>query len=251
MERQFGIDISKWQGKNFDIQNAVNNEGVEFAIVKCGGSDKNVYRDSQFENNYNKCKQAGIPVGTYWFSKALTVEEAQRDAEYCYKLLQGKQFELPIYIDVENKEQLRVGVNRLTAIIDAFCDYLEKRGYYVGIYSSKSFFKTYMDDNYLKKYTHWVAAWNYVKPILDSGATVGIWQFGGETNKIRSNKINGQTVDQDYLYIDFPNIIKKNNLNGFGTDNTIRDTLADLIKKGYTIDKIQNILDTMKGVSYQ
>lgn len=246
--QKYGIDISKWQGKNFDLQAAKDNYDIEFVIIKCGGSDKGVYRDSQFENNYNKAKAAGLSCGSYWFSKALTVEEAQRDAEYCYKLLQGKQFELPIYIDVENKEQLRVGVNRLTAIIDAFCDYLEKRGYYVGIYSSKSFFKTYMDDNYLKKYAHWVAAWNYVKPILESGATVGLWQFGGETNKLKSNKINGQTVDQDYLYIDYETVIKKNGLNGFGVDNTIRNTLVALVEKGYNIEKIQEVIDTMKGV---
>lgn len=239
----FGIDISRWQG-DFPLANAVAQEGVQFAVIKCGGSDKGVYTDKQFTANYNKCKSAGIPVGAYWFSKALTVDEAKRDAEYCYNLLAGKQFELPIYIDVENKTQLGVGRDKLTSIIDAFLSYLENKGYYVGIYSSESYFKTYMDDNYLQRYAHWVAKWSTNKPSIKCG----MWQFGGGTNKIRSNQIQGMTVDQDYLFVDYMSVIKKNKLNGFGVDNTIRDALAALIEKGYTIDRIQETLNTMKGV---
>lgn len=239
----FGIDVSRWQS-DFPMANAVRQDGVQFAIIKCGGSDKGVYTDKQFENNYRKCKECNIPVGAYWFSKAMSVDEAKRDAEYCYKLLAGKQFELPIYIDVENKEQLNVGRDKLTSIIDAFLSALEAKGYFVGIYSSESYFKTYMNDDYIsKRFVKWVAAWRTTRP-----AGAGLWQFGGETNKIRSNKIQGMTVDQDYLYVDYMSVIKAKKLNGFGIDNTIRNALAALIEKGYTIDKIQETLDTMKGV---
>ena len=241
--QKFGIDISKWQS-DFPLSVAIASDGVEFVIAKCGGSDKGVYKDPQFENNYKKAKEAGIPIGTYWFSKAMTVEEAQRDAEYCYELLKGKQFELPVYIDVENKQQLSVGKNKLTSIIDAFLSYLEQRGYFVGIYSSESYFKLYMDDNYLQKYAHWIAAWRTSKP---TASNCGIWQFGGETNKIRSNKIQGMTVDQDYMFIDYPSIIKKAKLNGFGVDNTVRDNLVKLHEMGYTYEEIQKTLDSLKG----
>lgn len=240
--QKFGIDISKWQG-DFPIDKAIQSDGVEFAIIKAGGSDKTVpYTDVKFEKNYYNCKKAGIPVGAYWYSKAMNTGDAQRDAEYFYKLLQGKQFELPVYIDVEEKAQLSLGKDNVTEIIDCFLSYLEKRGYYVGIYSSSSYFKTYMNDDYLKKYAHWIAAWGTKKP---EGA--GIWQFGGETNKIRSNKIQGMTVDQDYLFVDYPTVIKSKKLNGFGVDNTIRDDLVKLHNMGYTYDMIQQTLDTLKG----
>lgn len=241
--QKFGIDISKWQG-DFPVKAAVTYDGVEFAIIKCGGSDKGVYKDPKFENNYKKCKEAGIPVGVYWFSKAMSVEEAQRDAEYCYGLLKGKQFELPIYIDVENKQQLAVGKNKLTSIIDAFLSYLENKGYFVGIYSSESYFRSYMNDDYIsKKYAKWVAAWRTSKP-----EGVGMWQFGGETNKLRSNKIQGMTVDQDYMFVDYPSIIKKAKLNGFGVDNTVRDALVKLVEMGYTYNVIEETLNKLKGV---
>lgn len=239
--QKFGIDISKWQG-DFPLAKAVKEDGVEFAIIKCGGSDKGVYTDKQFENNYKKCKEIGIPVGAYWYSKALTPEEAVRDAEYCLQLFKGKQFDLPIYIDVEDKNMLKLGKSRLTAIIDNFCRYLEDRKYYVGIYSSTSCFKTCMDDKFLSRYAHWTAVWGTKKP------DCGIWQFGGETNKLRSNKIQGMTVDQDYLYVDYPSVIKKAKLNGYGIDNTVRDALEKLNKLGYTYDVIQEALDSLKGV---
>lgn len=241
--QKFAIDISKWQG-DFPLANAVRDDGVEAVIIKCGGSDKGVYKDPQFENNYKKAKACGIPVGTYWFSKAMSVEEAQRDAEYCYELLRDKQFELPIYIDVENKQQLSVGKNKLTSIIDAFLSYLENKGYFVGIYSSESYFKTYMDDNYLQKYAHWIAKWSTNKP---AASNCGMWQFGGETNKLRSNKIQGMTVDQDYMFVDYPSIIKKAKLNGFGVDNTVRDALVKLVEMGYTYNVIEETLKSLKG----
>lgn len=241
--QKFAIDISKWQG-DFPLANAVRDDDVEAVIIKCGGSDKGVYKDPQFENNYKKAKACGIPVGVYWFSKAMSVEEAQRDAEYCYELLKGKQFELPIYIDVENKQQLAVGKNKLTSIIDAFLSYLENKGYFVGIYSSESYFKTYMDDNYLQKYAHWIAKWSTNKP---TASNCGMWQFGGETNKLRSNKIQGMTVDQDYMFVDYPSIIKKAKLNGFGVDNTVRDALVKLVEMGYTYNVIEETLKSLKG----
>lgn len=238
----FGIDISRWQA-DFPLEASIASDGVQFVIVKCGGSDKGVYKDKQFEANYYKAKKAGIPVGAYWYSKALTVEEAKRDAEYCYKLLAGKQFDLPIYIDVEDKTQLSIGKDKLTSVIDAFLSYLEAKNYYVGIYSSKSYFKTYMDDNYLKKYAHWIASWGTQRP---EGA--GLWQFGGETNKIRSNKIQGMTVDQDYLFVDYMKVIKEKKLNGYGVDNTIREAIENLMKLGYTYSEIQQTLETFKEV---
>lgn len=234
--QKFGIDISRWQG-DFNLAQAVT-EGVQFVIIKCGGSDKGIYTDVQFENNYRKAKELGIPCGAYWYSKAMTVDEAKRDAEYCYGLLRGKQFELPIFIDVEDKQQCSIGKDKLTSIIDAFLSYLEQRKYYVGIYSSESYFNNVMDENYLKHYCHWCARWSTKRPAINHG----IWQFGGETNKIRSNKICGITVDQDYLYVDYESAIKRLGLNGYGYDPTVHDKLVELHNLGYNYSVIADEL---------
>lgn len=214
--REFGIDISRWQG-NFDMAKA-KSEGVKFVIIKGGGGDKSLYIDQKFEVNYNNAKSLNLPTGCYWFSKALTISAAKKEAEYFYtNCIKGKKFELPIYIDVENKEQLAVGKRLLTDIIKAWCDYLESKNCYVGIYSSLSMYSTYMYDDELQKYAHWVAQWStsctYKKDY-------GMWQFGGETNKIRSNKVAGVVCDQDYMLVDYPSIIKSAGKNGYSKSNS-------------------------------
>ena len=73
-----------------------------------------------------------------------------------------------------------------------------------------------MNDGELTRYSHWVARWGKSKPAPNSGAETQMWQFGGETNYLRSNQIVGRTIDQDYKYVDYESLIKANKLNGFG-----------------------------------
>ena len=205
----FGIDVSKWQG-GFDFDKA-KSEGVKFAILR---GAYHMTKDSRFESYYAACKKRNIPVGVYLYSMAKNVSEARKEADFLISdVLQGKKFEYPIYMDVEDKVQLSLGKKLLTEIVVAFCERLEDAGYYVGIYSSASYFKTYLDESKLKAYDKWVAQWSSKCTYGDS---FGMWQFGGETNVLRSNKIAGVTCDQNYAYKDYPTIIKKAKLNGYG-----------------------------------
>lgn len=207
-----GIDISRWQG-NFNMDQAVK-EGFQFAILKAGGADAGLYKDSRFEENYEKATRLGIPVGAYWFSKALTVEQARKEAEWFASCLTFKQFELPVYMDVEHRAMLDLGKRQLTDVIHAFCQRMEELGYWAGIYSSQSFFASYMIDSELQRYAHWVACWG--KSCSYEGSAFGMWQYGGETNQIRSNTVAGVVCDQNYMLIDYPSMIKAKGLNGFG-----------------------------------
>lgn len=211
--KKFGIDISVWQG-NFDLERA-KREGVEFVIIKGGGGDDGLYVDSRFEQNYRKAKNLGLNVGVYWFSRALTINDAKAEADFfCRYCLKGKQFDLPVFIDVENKTQLFVGPRMLTDIVKAWFEYLENLGYYVGIYSSLYYINRKLYDSELQKYAHWIAQWNTSLDYAHKDIC-GVWQFGGETNYIRSNKVAGVTCDQDYLLIDYPTYIKSHGLNGY------------------------------------
>ncbi len=211
--KKFGIDISKWQG-NFNFKKAIN-EGVTFAILKGGGGDNGLYTDAKFEKNYAEAKKNNIPVGAYWFSKATSIDEAANEAEYFYRnILRKKQFELPIFIDVEHKDMFALGKDKLTEIVKVWCDKLETLGFWVGIYSTVYAFSAYMNDSELERYTHWVAQWaeecTYPNPDV-----MGIWQFGGETNLLRKNTVADVVCDQNYMYRDFPALIKERGLNGF------------------------------------
>lgn len=214
MDQKFGIDVSRWQG-DFNFANAKNNEGVEFTIIKAGGGDDGLYKDSRFEDNYRKCMECGLPKGAYFFGNAKSVADAKKEAEYFISILGGKKYEYPVFYDVEGKMITDNDRATLTGIVKAFCSTMEAAGYWVGIYSSESFFNSKMNDGELTRYSHWIARWGKGKPVLSSGAETQMWQFGGETNLIRSNKINGQTCDQNYCYVDYPAKIKAAGLNGY------------------------------------
>ena len=131
--------------------------------------------------------------------------------------LKGKQFDYPIYIDVEDdtggRKWLRnAGKEAITDGIIGFCETLENLGYYVGIYANLDWFNNWINQDRVKDYDKWLAAWMSNKPSTYLGDRM--WQFGGETNRIRSPYLAGQIVDQDYCYYDYPSVIK-NGFNGY------------------------------------
>ena len=192
--QRFGIDISKWQ-KGFDFDKA-KAEGVEFIILRGAYSNS---KDSCFDGFYKSCKDRGIPVGVYHYSMAQTVQDAKNEAKLMLSILKGKQFEYPIYLDVEDKTQAKLGKSALTSIIKTYCDALEDAGYYVGIYSTSIYLNSYTNIAELRKYDKWIAQWYTHRSFtIDHG----MWQFGGETNYLRSNKVAGVICDQDYAYKD-------------------------------------------------
>ena len=217
MAAKFGIDVSRWQG-NFDF-NQAKAEGVEFVIIKAGGGDDGLYRDSKYERHYANAKAAGLGVGAYFFGAAKNVDAAIKEADKFIELLKGKQFEYPVWYDVEG-DMLNIGKNLLTDVTLAFCNRVEQAGYYTGIYSGEWALNNQFDDKKLMHFAHWVAKWASTPPKLKSGMSVGIWQFGGSTNKIRTNKVAGVVCDQDYCYVDYPEAIKRLGLNGFPKPGT-------------------------------
>ena len=211
MEKR-GLDISSYQkGISFD---AIKNS-VEFLILRAGftgwGTGVSYNKDSCFENFYSQAKSRGIPVGAYWYSCANTYQKGVNEANYMYNnCLKGKQFEYPIYIDVEDTHHQvnnKVGV---TEAIKGFCETLEAKGYYVGIYASDiSGFKDKMNIGELNSYDKWVARYGSTPKYVPS---YGIWQSSS------SGKINGYSgnLDTDVAYKDYPSIIKSQGLNGYG-----------------------------------
>lgn len=215
------IDVSTHNG-NIDFQK-VRAAGVENVIIRCGftgyGRSHTLNKDARFEENYKKAKEAGLNVGAYYFSVALTEADALREAAFVLSLLKGKQFELPIYYDVEDVHdtsaagvlpQNMQGLSKaqLTAIVNRFCDTVEKAGYFVGIYSGKYWFRDEMDMSVLNRYTVWLAHWTTQ---TDYTGPYGLWQY---TDSGRVDGISGN-VDMNILYQDFTPVIKRLGLNGF------------------------------------
>ena len=96
-----------------------------------------------------------------------------------------------------------------SAIVRAFCEVLEKAGYWVGLYTSRSFLASHTEDDIKTRYALWIAEWG---PKLNYSGNVGIWQYS-ETGKV--DGISGN-VDLDIAYVDYATKVKAKGLNGYG-----------------------------------
>lgn len=202
-----GIDISHWQGNiNF---NKLKESGISFVIIKAGGSDKGFYTDSCFNRYYTDAKAAGLHIGAYYFvgKHCIDSSSGQADAKRFADIIKGKQFDFPVYIDLE--ATLPADKRGATDATIAFCRYMESIGYYVGVYSSDiSGFVDRLETSRLSPFDKWVARYGKIPQNVKK---FGIWQYANNGNV---HGINGD-VDLDYCYVNYPSIIKKHRLNGY------------------------------------
>ena len=199
-----GIDISVWQG-NVDFTKFPKD--ISFVMMRAGYGRYVSQTDKQFVNNYNKAVAAGIPVGAYWYSYALSPEEARLEARVCMQVLGGRKFQYPIAFDIEEKSQFALGIDRVSAIVDAFCSEMEAGGYYVSIYCSAYYLNNYISKAVRDRYDVWVAHYNTNKPAYNG--SYNMWQYTpyGSVSGISGN------VDMDYCYCDYPAIMARTKLN--------------------------------------
>ena len=200
-----GIDVSSYQGSiNWD---AVANSGVEFAIIRCGTtnkSDANYSQDSKFRTNYQGAVNAGIPIGTYMYTSANTKSEMKSNVESMLSTIAGCQFSYPVYIDVEQaSRQTALGKQALTEIILYGLQMIKDSGYTAGVYANQDWFNNYVDRSIIQSegYEIWLARYpsgSYaVDPSgYDYSSTCSIWQY---SNKGSVSGISGN-VDVDVSY---------------------------------------------------
>lgn len=193
VEKAKCIDISEWNGDiNF---NKVRNTGVTCVIIRAGyGKDPN-QEDNKFQEYYRQAKSAGLNVGAYWYSYATSVDAAKAEVKNCMNTIGGKQFDLPVFLDVEEYRQAVLPRRTLTDIISAFCDGIKSYGYDVGMYSAKSMLvDSAYPDELSSKYLIWMAAPN--TSYSDLPSYVDLWQYSwnGKVDGIRND------VDLNYIY---------------------------------------------------
>lgn len=191
-----GVDVSKFQGTiNW---NAVKADGIDFAIIRCGyrgyGSGKLV-EDSNFRQNIKGAIAAGLKVGVYFYSQAITEEEAVEEASMVLSLVSGYSLPMGVYYDTE---QVGTDVGRAdgisaaqrTACAVAFCETIRNAGYTAGVYSYASWFYNALNFANISKYRIWIAQY---RDTLSFNYRYNIWQY---TSK---GSVNGipQPVDMN------------------------------------------------------
>lgn len=214
-----GVDISKHNG-DVDIKK-IKSAGYDFAMIRCGvGGDYSSQDDNRFEENVRKCEEAGMPWGVYLYSYALNVNSAKNEVQHTLRLLKNKKPSLPVAFDMEDADGYKnkngmPSDSELVAICKSYLKGIKDAGYYPMLYASLSWLNGKLNDKeLLSGYDIWVAQWN--TECKFKGDTIGIWQYGGETNYIDGNSISGVgVIDKDFCYKDYPLLIKNRGYNGW------------------------------------
>ena len=199
-----GVDVSSYD-KDFDWEAAAN-DGISFTFIRIGWrgyTEGGLNTDEYFAQNYAGAKECGLDVGVYFFSSAITEEEAVEEAQFVLDQLDavGAQLDLPVAFDLENVSDSQGRANNLSssqasAIANAFCETIEAAGYETIIYGNISDLARYNESVTTKADRDvWLAEYETSTPSADFNFT--IWQFSayGYIEGISRN------VDLDIMFI--------------------------------------------------
>nr|DAX10504.1 MAG TPA: hypothetical protein [Bacteriophage sp.] len=198
MARVTCVDISEFQqGINF---NKMKNDGIKAVIIRAGYGREVSQKDSMFESHYRNAKAAGLKIGVYWYSYADSVNDAEKEAKACLECINNKSLDMPIYYDLEDNSQVKLGKAKLTAIAERFCETIKKSNYRAGVYANLNWFNNYLDYDKLKaKYSIWLAQYNdkaeLACDIWQNSSTGKVSGYGGniDTNVIYNDNIFGKS----------------------------------------------------------
>jgi GH25 family lysozyme M1 (1,4-beta-N-acetylmuramidase) len=216
-----GIDVSRWNhatdanGNYLPLDwKKIADSGVDFVILKAGSTKSGL--EPTFEMDYAGAREAGLEIGVYFYTYATTLEGIEKDARDLLSYINGKKFEYPIYLDLEDSSLEALGKNYLSEMCEKFITLLQSEGYYAGLYSNHNWLTYVLDGaKVFTLYDVWYAryplsekpTWNEQK----YGKQLGMWQYS------ESGEIDGLdgSFDLNYAYKDYKEIMQKWELNGF------------------------------------
>lgn len=175
-----GIDVSEHQGA-IDW-NAVASDGIGFAFIRIGNrgaTEGAIYLDERYVENMNGATEAGIPVGVYFFSQAVTAEEAREEADFVLAMLGDTELAYPVVYDhepVSGIEGRADGLSRaqMTENARAFCSRISEAGFEPMIYGNKRDIARF-DLSQLEGIDVWFAEYGAAPPSGQFDFT--IWQY--------------------------------------------------------------------------
>lgn len=185
-----GVDVSSWQ-RTVDWQQ-VKDAGMDFAMLRLGyrGTDLGgIFADDYAQSNYENATEAGLAVGGYFFSQAITPEEAREEARFVLDMIEDWQIDMPIvydweYID-EEARTANVDGRTLTDCTIAFCEEIKSAGYTPMIYFNPDSVRKNMFLEELTDYKFWLAMYS---DEMTFPYRVDMWQY---TNTGSVPGING------------------------------------------------------------
>lgn len=175
--KELVIDISHWDD-GIDLSTWIEKRNLWGVIIKAGGNETNLgrYTDPKFEENYQAARYFGLHIGFYYYTVTTDIANANADANHFADIVGDRFYDLPLYMDVEDPGQFELSQRALTDVIKNFCDTLQYRGYYAGLYTGGNAWLNNMYSDELTCYANWIASWKDTWP--DEAGDIGMWQQG-------------------------------------------------------------------------
>lgn len=210
------IDVSRYQGditpNGWQKIKAAGYQGVMLKTVstnrKLSKRLDGLYIDPTFEINYKNAKAAGLAVGVYYYTYAITYTMADAELSLLADALRGKTLELPVAVDVEDNKIKVLGKQALTDLTAYALKKVEDMGFYAQLYTYTSFAKTrlYMGGASLAPYDVWLADYTGKAPDVSFGYNTHQHTSKGSVPGISGN------VDLNVTTRNYPKIIYKKGL---------------------------------------
>jgi len=163
---QRGIDVSEHNG-DIDWEQVAELD-LDFVLIRIGNrgnTEGQIYLDEQFEANYAGAIDAGLDVGVYFYSQALTAAEAREEAAFVLQTLDDRKLTCPVVFDWEDAESdiartVDMTGDEITAVTVAFCREIERGGYDPMVYFNKEFGYRMYDLDAIDEWPFWLADYN-------------------------------------------------------------------------------------------
>lgn len=195
-----GIDVSAHQ-EAIDWAK-VKTAGIDFAMIRCGyrGYETGkVYKDEYFDANIQGALNNGIQVGVYFFSQAVSTDEAREEANFTLDCIRSYNITLPVVFDLEEPESTSRVINQTamenTTNASTFLHILSDSGYTPMVYNSTSLYSELFEESYLQEFETWVAEYDVDAPTYPYDFQM--WQY---TSAGTVDGVTGST-DMDLMFV--------------------------------------------------
>lgn len=207
------IDVSRYQGKiTLDGWLKVKAAGYKGVMLRACGNSANynpskAYIDPTFETNYANAKAAGLNIGVYYFTKAMSEAEAEKELAALRQALRGKELTMPVAVDMEDETLAVLKPNDLTNLAAYHLEQIEKMGFFAQLYTYTSYANVHLDMERLAgRWDIWLADYTGKTPKVQFKYSAHQHSSEGRVPGITGN------VDLNVTERNYPKIIRKKGL---------------------------------------
>ncbi len=274
--RAYGADLSFWNVNSGGTNNyslvdfaKMKADGCQFVILRIGfegSSSRTNTLDTAFIEYYNRARAAGMPLGVYFYSLATTYNGAAEDANWVADKIEqyGMYFEYPIYYDVEDSTytgQVNLGSSAMNSLCLGWCETLEARGYFPGVYGGKSQVLDKLTADFKSKYDTWYPrvavnghGTQYNPNNYDYSAQYSMWQYAWYDYEY--DGIGIDMLDVNVCYKDYPSIMTKYGYNNCApAESEAKTNLRNLVTSATSSTSHLNYseanLEAIRAAAYQ